>query len=368
MAEQLKVLLVADRFEVRGSSACTLRLAENLPTHGIDAVVVTPNADFVAPSRRNRLNISAYPRLNFPVWGGVVREFIRRDLAHDPPDLIHIESWNAYRTGVWLARQLRRPYVLSIHNTHPPRVRVRFDRHWGRRIIAVSQSVKSELLSRTSLPPEIVSVIHAGVDVCPVTPTASVLAPNRVPVVGTAGPLEAVKGHLFFLGAAQRVIASHPNTEFLIAGAGPEEDNLRRVARDLGIHLNLTFVSNLYDFATSLAAMDIFCFPSLKQGLGTVMLEAMALGKPVIASGVGGIYSVVQNNQTGLVVPPSDCARLAERIAELLDDPPRARSLGEAGRRLVSEEFGVERMVAQMAGLYREVLACERMPLRTSAV
>jgi glycosyltransferase involved in cell wall biosynthesis len=355
----LKVLLVAGRFEVRGSSGNTLRLAEGLRLRDIDVAIVTPNADCVAPCRRDRLAVSVYPRLNLPIWGRVVRESIVRDLADDPPDLIHIQSWSTYRLGAWLARRLARPYVLSIHGYLTPHARIRFSQQWGRRIIAVSQSVKSELLSRTSLPPEMVSVIHAGVDVSVSAGMPAILAPGRIPVVGTAGPLEAVKGHVFFLGAAQRVAQIHAETEFLVAGAGPEEENLRRLARELGINRNVTFASNLYDFSASLAAMDIFCLPSLRQGLGTIMLEAMARGRPVIASGVGGIYSVVRNNETGLVVPPSDSAALAERILELLHDPVRARSIGEAGRRLVGEEFGVERMVAQTAELYRDVLACE---------
>lgn len=369
MAEPwLKVLLVAGPFEVRGSSGNTLRLAEGLRAHQIEVAIATPNADCVAPCRRNRLAVTVYPRLNLPVWGRVVRESIVRDLAVRPPDLIHIQSWSMYRLGAWLARRIGRPFVLGIHGYLPPQARIRFSRQWGRRIIAVSQSVKSELMSRTSLPPQMVSVIHAGVDV-PVSAAAPpVLAPGRVPVVGTAGPLETVKGHVFFLGAAQRVAAVHPQAEFLVAGAGPEEENLRRLARELGVDHKVTFASNLYDFSASLGAMDIFCLPSLRQGLGTIMLEAMALGRPVIASGVGGIYSVVRNNETGLVVPPSDSASLAERILELLHDPVRARAIGEAGRRLVGEEFGVERMVAQTADLYRDVLASERAASPTVVV
>ena len=180
--------------------------------------------------------------------------------------------------------------------------------------------------------------------------------------------MEAAKGHVFFLGAAQRVAAVHPEVEFLIAGAGPEEDNLRRLARELGLNRNLTFASNLYDFSSALAAMDIFCLPSLRQSMGTIMLEAMALGRPVIATGVGGIYGVVRNNETGFVVPPSDSVVFAERILELLNDPVRARAIGEAGRVLVREEFGVERMVAETAALYREVLASERVAAPTVVV
>jgi glycosyltransferase involved in cell wall biosynthesis len=168
--------------------------------------------------------------------------------------------------------------------------------------------------------------------------------------------LEAVKGLPFFLGAAQRVLAMNPNVQFLIAGAGPEEQNLRRLVRELDIVEAVTFVPNLYDFSTALEAMDIFCLPSLRQGLGTIMLDAMGRGIPVIATGVGGVFSVVSDNETGLVVPPSNSARLAERILELLADPLRARALGTKGRELVREEFSVERMVQETAELYREVV------------
>ena len=165
MAEPwLKVLLVAGPFEVRGLSANTLRLAEGLASHQIEAAIITPNADRIAPCRRERLAVSVYPRLTFPIWGRVIRESILRELAANPPDLVHVQSWSMYRFGSWLARRLGRPYVLGVHVHLPPHVRVHFNRQWGRRIIAVSQSVKSELLSRTSIPQELVNVIHAGVD------------------------------------------------------------------------------------------------------------------------------------------------------------------------------------------------------------
>jgi glycosyltransferase involved in cell wall biosynthesis len=360
MDESLNVLLVAGPFQVRGACACTLRLAEGLAAEGIQARILTPNADCIAPSRRKRLAVSVYPRLAMPVWGNVVRETLARELADDPPDLIHIQSWSAYSAGAALARRLKRPFVLTAYDHGTNERDNGFDRRWGRRIIAVSQSIRAELLSRAAFRPELVSVIHAGVEVAPSAGIPPILSPDRVPVIGTAGPLEVAKGHVFFLGAAQRVVAERPDTEFLLAGSGPEEQNLRRLARELGLSRNLTFLSSGCDFTAALSAMDIFCLPSLRQGLGTIMLEAMALGRPVIASGVGGVCSVIRNPQIGLVVPPSDSTRLAERMLELLDDPVRARALGETGRQLVTEEFTASRMVAQTAGLYREVLAGER--------
>jgi glycosyltransferase involved in cell wall biosynthesis len=365
MDEPLNVLLIAGPLQVRGSSVCALRLAEGLAAEGIKARILTSNADCVAPSRRRRLAISVYPRLAMPVWGSVVRQSLAHELAHNPPHLIHIQSWSAYPVGAALARRLKRPFVLTAYDHESIERPSGFDWRWGRRIVAVSQSVRAELLSRARFRPEMVSVIHAGVD-APSAGIPAILSPDRVPVIGTAGPLEIVKGHVFFLGAAQRVVAERPDTEFLIAGSGPEEHNLRRLARELGLARNVTFISSGCDFTSALSAMDIFCLPSLRQGLGTIMLEAMALGRPVIASGVGGVCSVIRNPQIGLVVPPCDSARLAERMLELLADPVRARALGETGRQLVCEEFTASRMVAETARLYREVLAGE--PARPQAL
>ena len=355
----LKVLLLSGRFEVRGSSAYTLRLAELLSGYGIHPKIVCTDARAVDPEKKARLPVDEYPHLTMPVWGRIVLELMSRQLAEDVPDLIHIQSRSMLSRGTWLAKRLGRPFLLTVHDCLGAHERLRFDRGLGRRVIAVSESVKVEILARSRLPDEIVTVIHGGVDVSNDADSTPVLDPGHVPVVGTASPLEPIKGLPFFLGAAQKVLTSGRDVEFLVSGAGPEETNLRRLARKLNIDSKVTFVPKLLDFSASLAAMDIFCLPSLSQGLGTIMLEAMALGKPVIATRVGGVYSVVRDNETGLIIPPSDSGRLAERILELLDGPLRARAIGEAGRQLVSQDFPVNAMVASTAQLYRDVLEKE---------
>ncbi len=342
------------KFAARG--AYTLRLVRHLEEFGIEPGIICPNADLIPAPIRETLPIRVYPHIRVPIWGRVVLGMIRQELERQRPDLLHVQSRRMQSLGAWLARALEIPYIVTVHDYLSPREKLRLDRLYGRRVLAVSQSVKSELMLQAHLPPESITVIHAGVDVPSDSELSPVLSPDRLPVVGTAGPLEAVKGLPFFLGAAQRVLASHPNVQFLIAGAGPEEQNLRRLVRELNIVESVTFVPNLHDFSTALEAIDIFCLPSLRQGLGTIMLDAMGRGIPVIATGVGGVYSVVSDNETGLVVPPSNSARLAERILELLDDPLRARNLGLKGRELVREEFNVERMVAETAELYREIV------------
>lgn len=356
------VLLFAGRFQVRGSCAYTLRLLQRLPELGWPARVVCPNASVVESSRRSMLPLAEYPYLDSWLWGRVVRYLMLRDQRLAQPRLLHIQSRRALTTGTWLARRLGCPYVLTVHDHLRPKERLHIDPHWCRRIIAVSQSVKANLVTSARLPENLIAVIASGVEVATLDGSPPPLDPGHTPVVGTAGPLEALKGLPFFLNAARSVLATGRQVEFLIAGAGPEEANLRRMARDLGIASQVTFVPNLCDFEDPLRAMDVYCLPSLQQGLGTVMLEAMALGRPVIATGVGGVYDVVRDGETGLIVPPSDSSELARRITELLDDPLRARQLGAAARRLVERDFRVDRMVRQTAELYRDVIEGELGP------
>lgn len=350
------VLLMAGRFSVRGSCAYTLRLAEHLPARGFRTSVICPDARMVDRERRRDLHITEQPQLDWPLWGNIVCRLVYRQIAVNPPDLIHVQSRSALRHGIWLARRLQRPFLLTVHDYLQPNERFWIDRRWCRRIIAVSDSVRADLLQRTRLPEALVSVIHSGVDRLDKQPVQQVFSSGDVPVVGTAGPLEAVKGFPFFLGAAARVLATGREVEFLIAGAGPEESNLRRLSRELGINDRVTFVPNLLDFDDALAAMDVFVLPSLQQGIGTIMLEAMSMGRPVIATRVGGVYCAVRDNETGLLVPPSNSQALADRITELLDNRVKAQAIGAAARELVERDFAVDGMVDQTAGVYHEVL------------
>ena len=350
------ILLFAGRFTVRGSCSYSLRLAEQLPLQGMRSVVVCPDARRVEPERRRELQIREFSHLQLPLWGCVVVRMMLRQLQLDPPDLIHIQSRNVAQQGMWLARELKRPFVLTVHDYLQPSERFVVDRRWCRRIIAVSDSVKSDFQKRAGLPGDLISVVHSGVNTNDEVDETSILTANRVPVVGTAGPLEAVKGFPFFLGAAARVLATGRDVEFVIAGAGPEESNLRRLARELKIDSHVTFSPNLLEFGDALSATDIFCLPSLQQGIGTIMLEAMSKGRPVIASRVGGIDQVVRDGETGLLVPPSDSDSLAKRILELLDDPTKAREIGRAARVEVARDFSVNQMVSKTVAVYREIL------------
>lgn len=352
----LNVLLLAGRFEVRGSSRQTIHLGRYLPRHGIEPRIFCSEAEVIPPDLRRELRIQEVPWLNsrlFHRWGDWL---VCRQLCDWVPDLIHVQQRNMLGLGRKLAYRLERPYVVSVHDYLAPRESLRFEWTWCRRIVAVSESVREELLASSGIPEQRVTVIHSGVETSTDVDDHDVLQPGQAPVVGTAGPLEVAKGLRYFLDAVPAVLKRHPDAEFLIAGAGPEERNLRQQVRDLGIVQHVTFVPASMDVSSSLAAMDLFVLPAIKQGLGTMMLEAMVRGRPVIATSAGGVYSVVTDGETGLLVPPRDSAALADRIHRLIADPLRARAIGRAARAAVQQQFPVERMVEQTATLYRDVL------------
>lgn len=352
-----RIVLLSGAFQVRGSSAYTLTLAEHFRELKFEVMVVCTDAAAVSHFRRNRLDIHEVRHLGVPVWRRVVRGSLRRRLEEFQPDLIHVQSRDVLPHGNWLASSMKCPLILTVHDYLAKRERLRFDSQWGRRIIAVSDSVRRALVERLAIDPAIVSVVNSGVDVPDSIEPDDVLADDHVPVVGTASPLEVGKGLHFFLDAARQVLDSGRDVQFLIAGAGPEEANLRRQASRLKIQGNVTFMPNLWDFSASMSAMDIFCLPSLSQGLGTIMFQAMALGRPVIATSVGGGHGVVRDNENALVVKASDADHLANRIIELLLDPARARRIGMAGRATIKEQFRAERMVQAVGELYRSVLS-----------
>lgn len=356
MSDETAVILVAGTFQVRGSSAYTLRLAHGLPEYGFRPLIVCPDASQVPESAAD-LTIRQYGLLDARLLKHVITRFAATDLRESSPALVHVQSRHALPFGSLLARRLNVPMLLTVHDYIPGRGQLPVDSRQIQKIIAVSESVGNDLVERGAADSDQLSIIHSGVEVSETVDNAAILSGRRVPVVGTAGPLESSKGQAFFLEAARRVLDADHDVEFLVAGSGPDEHHLRRMARELKLTPKVTFVPNLLDFSATLKAMDIFCLPSVVQGLGTVMLEAMALGRPVIASEVGGVSSILTNGQTGLTVPHSDSQALADRMIELLDDPIRARGMGNAASRRVRDAFNVMQMVAATADEYQAVVS-----------
>jgi glycosyltransferase involved in cell wall biosynthesis len=172
----------------------------------------------------------------------------------------------------------------------------------------------------------------------------------------TAARLDSQKGHEYLLRAAAGV----PEATFILAGDGPLRPRLEELARSLGLAERVLFLGHRDDVPALLASCDLFVLPSLYEGLPLSLLEAMASGRPAIATDVPGSNEVVHHAESGLLVPRADPLALADAIRRLLADPAAAERLARAGRARVDRDFSVERMVRGVEAVYDQLLASPR--------
>jgi glycosyltransferase involved in cell wall biosynthesis len=180
-------------------------------------------------------------------------------------------------------------------------------------------------------------------------------------VVLIVGHLSEVKGYPVFLEAAARTIVDVDDVAFVALGGETTSPGYRafleRRASELGIRERLHFLGWRDDVAEVLRAADVMVLPSLDEGLPIAILEAMACGRPVVATPVGGVPEAVVDGQTGLLVPPGDAAALSDAMTRLLRDPALGRRLGDEGRRRAETVLSIERVASRVEALYEELLA-----------
>lgn len=190
--------------------------------------------------------------------------------------------------------------------------------------------------------------------------TALGLDPAR-PVVGTIGRLEGRKGQDQLITAAATLLARAQGSapQVIVVGDGPTRAALEVQARELGIAGSVRFLGELADVRPALRAMDLFVLPSREEGMSNAILEAMAAGRPVVATDVGGNGEILDDGRTGVLVPGGDCDAMAAAIARLLHDVERARALAIAARQDVTARFGARASVARLERLYEERLGSD---------
>lgn len=226
------------------------------------------------------------------------------------------------------------------------------------RVIAVSRAIEQKLIEEGRTGTE-VSVIYNGVDLQRYDHQAPCCTlreeyglPAEGPIVGVVARLESEKGHPTLLDAWPAVLAAQPTATLLIVGEGSRREELEAQARALEIAERVVFTGRREDVPAVTAALDVAVLPSYREAQGLVILEAMALGRPVVATRVGGIPEMVEDGVTGLLVPAHDSQALAAAIVRLLTDHSLADVIGRAGHDLVHDRFCVELMVSAVEDIY----------------
>lgn len=221
------------------------------------------------------------------------------------------------------------------------------------RIIAVSNAVRDTLINTEHIDPNKIVRVYNGIDLESIGKVKKDnFFCNKHIRLGCIGTLHPCKGHKFLLEAVAQLRDEFKNIELIIVGDGILRNYLERICAQLGIGDIVSFLgfqSNVFD---SLGNMDIVIQPSVKEGFGITLLEAMAMERPVVASSVDGIPEIVVNNETGILVPPQDSDAIAKAIRYLIKNPNIAVAMGKRGRKRVEDHFTIDKMISEYSSLY----------------
>jgi len=233
--------------------------------------------------------------------------------------------------------------------------------------IAVSQATANSILRYTKIRPETIRVIYNAIDIGviksiqtdPELIKKSLGIDEHDLVVGNIANIRPVKGQKYLVEAARLVLEQRPEVRFVIVGKEKTREDLRRLeelAKHLGIRDRIIFTGFRKDALQIMSVFDVFVLSSLWEAFAIVILEAMALGKPVVSTNVGGIPEAIDEGVSGFLVPPRDPEQLALRILDILNDGALRNRMGQEGRKKVQDRFNIESMVKKVEQVYLSVM------------
>ncbi len=364
----MRVGMVINELELGGAETMAVSLAGRLQAHGYATVIFSLASGGALEEAARRAGAEVVALGLSRADPRAVKRLTGALHAH-PLDVLHLHLPRAAVLGRLVARRLGlHPVIYTEHNVWGGGVVVRhlnqWTMAWNDHVIAVSEEVRRCLLVH-GVPPQRVTTIPNGIDVEALQQTAGrgpslrtlLEVPDGAPVVGTIANLHPRKGLETLVGALPLLYKRWPDFRTVVIG---RDDGmgacLRRLAAESGVGSLLYFLGPRRDALALLREFDVFVLPSRVEGLPIALLEAMALGRPVIVTPVGGVPEVVRDQIEGLHVPVGAPEALAHAVNRLLQDPGEAAALGRRAATRVRREFSLERTAEKHARLYTALL------------
>ncbi len=364
----MKILILANHLNPGGISSYIITLAQGLALRGHKVYIGSSGGDWERRANGDNVEHIFIPLKTKSVISPklfLAQRILQRFIIEKQIDIIHaqtrITGWLAY----WLARRNPVGYCYTTHGFLKPRWGRRLYPCWSPLVIAISEPVRQHLIDDFKLQPQRIRLVHNGVKASGLrslvpgreSEIKKIFGLKEHPVVGIIARLSDVKGHTYLLMAMRDVIKEIPGAQLLSIGDGRIREDLNLQAAYLGIENNVHFIPSVLDTTEAFSVMDVFVMPSLEEGLGLAIMEAMSFGVPVIASSVGGITSLVKDGSSGLLVGPADSKALAAAIIDLLKNKEKGLALAANARVLIAKEFSIDKMVKETEKVYKECLS-----------
>lgn len=284
---------------------------------------------------------------------------LARELKRGKYDLVHCHGFQGGAVGRIAARMVGLPALVTIHNTlqaggitgHCALMAENVLRRHTAKWVAVSAFLRNYAWNVLKIPDERTEVIANGIELPPALPPWS-----AGPVVGIVARLIPSKGVDVFLRAVQLLRPEIPELKAVIIGQGPAEGELKYMAHSLGLQNTVKFLGHCQDVPSLLKEMTVFVLPTRSEGLGISILEAMAMGVPVVATAVGGVPELVKHQQTGMLVRVDEYGAIARAVRQILQNREQTEAMRRAAFEHIKAKYNAALMVERTLEVYRQVL------------
>lgn len=366
----MNVLVVISSAGVYGAESMVLNLLRSLQSLGCRPILAAlwnahrPNPELPTVARQRGFEVELIHckgRLDLSVARQLKQCIRKRQI-----DVVHAHGYKADIYSYLATRRSRTPLVATCHNWTNLNASVSFYGRLDRMaltrfdcVAAVSDTV-ARILTAAGVPASKLTVIPNGVptDLLESNDAGRLAAldGHTGPVIGMVGRLVTEKGFDYVLRGGRAILTDFPDTKFLLVGEGPQADELRSLVRQEEIEDSVIFAGYCGDLRQVYSSLDILVLPSFLEGMPMVILEAMAAGKPAIATRVGAIPKLITHGQDGLLVDPGDTPALVESLRSLLTDAELRRRMGAQGQALVQRGYSAKVMAQRYLGLYSQAI------------
>lgn len=372
--KKIRVLHLIDSNGMYGAETVVLTLLENLLTSSYHCILgCIRDSKTAVPPITKGAQTSNIPLHYFTMKRGLNLFGLQRIVKYIRDKNIRIVHSHGYKPNIYLASLPFRKFktISTVHgwakNTAGLKMRIyefldsislkRMDR-----VVAVSKAVKNDLKER-GLRKEKIDLIYNGIKISSRISQFDTSyirqqfgLSNDDFVIGTAGRLTTIKGHYYLIEAMPAILREIKTCTLLIAGDGPLQNNLTILIQKLNLSAHVKLIGYINDMDQFLSMIDIFALPSLSEGLPVSLLEALALGKPVLASAVGGIPEVITHYNEGVLIPPADTLSISKAIITIFQDKVKRTRIAALGKKLVEDKFSSKAMADHYSNIYSKLL------------
>jgi glycosyltransferase involved in cell wall biosynthesis len=392
MPDKIKVIHIITRLDKGGSARLdkggsaenTFLTVKGLDKEKYDVTLMSGPVDDPSQERRKQVEDSGVQYIHIHklvrninvLYDSIALFKISRFLSKEKFDIVHTHTSKAGLLGRFAAKLAGIPRIVHTPHGHvffgyfgllKTKIFIFLEKLAARiadKIVTLTSREKSDYISYKIAREEKFVVIHSGIELSKYQELSQdektklkkeIGLPSNSFVVGTVGRLVPVKAPELLIKASQPLFTQYPDTYFVFAGDGPLKKDLHIAAKEIGGEKNIVFLGWRDDAHRILSIFDVFCLPSLNEGMGRVLAEAMAHGIPIVASNVGGIPDLVIHEKNGFLVPSQNTEELAKYIQVLIADEEKRKKMGEAGKKMASR-FSSDTMVENINDLYEELM------------